>query len=342
MAILILYVISTCLLLWTLQSLHFTVAKNVKHIVIALALLSSSLTLYAQQASAEQCEEGKRICASFAGKDDTRYRRCVTTACSRIGSPSDNADDSSSSGDNSLHIPTIQDEGPEEEAPQTTVESCEVGSFKCNALRDEPLYYWRCMKTTCDSLTGAEDPSCEEGHDSCKFLLDGYWLCMSISCGTTIDSFETCSLGEDRCAPDLSKYWNCVAEECLGDVEEFRNPDPDAFDDNPYKDNITTSPAAAKRATSPFVLQGVRPSKRFPPKGIDPRIWARQGDPILSVKGSASRLFKCNDYTKSLACADTRDIATCLCADGTRPSARKEFRDINPPRKRPRGEKPLF
>ncbi len=288
------------------------------------------------------CSQGVERCQSLK-RIPTRYEKCTISVCASVVEDTTTTTPSKANDEavyenqniNTENLHTKNAELDEEEKQKTEVEACPIGQSRCNSLRDEPVFYWRCMKATCENATGDEDMSCEAGHKTCKFLLDGYWLCMSITCGTDITDFETCERGENQCSPDLNKYWNCVSRECLGSVEEFRNPDESYDDDSPFKDNIAQTPAAAKRRGSAFAVHGVREKFRFPPKGVDPRKWIRRGAPERILNGSPTRLLQCKDYTKSVACLDSRDIGTCVCSDGSRPGARREFRKTNPGRRMP-------
>ena len=285
-----------------------------KYNITVIILLLSFCLIVPVHSYAKSCKKGVNQCKNHVGKE---YRQCIKSVCgggkvTKKGPLSVTEKINESEGS----ITGIDMGDAADLTKLNKDKTCKIGLHKCNSLREEQNYYWRCMKNTCASLTGEEEPSCDEGHRQCKFRLDSYWLCMGLTCKTSVTSFDTCDDGINNCSPDLNKYWNCVSRICLGDVTKFRNPDP-AADDDDYQED---APEASK-----YIIRGVPDKYKYPPKGVDPKEWVSITPPARTMRGPASRTLRCPVFTKSISCRDSSDILTCVCSDGSRPETKPGY-----------------
>lgn len=292
-----------------------------KYSGILVLLLLCCVFIIPQYSYAKPCEEGISKCRKYDGGN--KYKKCMKIVCSDSKNQSEKKEKSTASekiNESEGFITGIEVGDVQVPNKLSKDKTCKIGLHKCNSLRDESKYYWRCMKDTCASSTGYEEPSCDEGHRKCKFRLDSYWICMGLTCKTSVTSFETCEKGVDVCAPDLNKYWNCVSEICLGDVKKYRNPDPNA-DREDYDEK---NPSASK-----YILKGVPDKYKYAPKGVDPLEWVSITPPARTMRGPPSRTLRCLARTSSIACSDSSDILTCVCSDGSRPETKPAYKRRN-------------
>jgi len=265
-------------------------------------------------APAISCDTGVKRCTPLKETSVAKYERCVEMICS--------ADDKKvkKSTPTTSSATTAGVSRPKGISGRT----CSVGSTRCEPLRDEPLFYWRCMADTCSDTEKYKDLQCKLGQqaNSCVARLKDYWLCVNVVCRTPASNRENiCEEGKGSCGNALSGYWECVGNECVGDINEYRNPNY-----SPTRKKIWYTDAAGRKKEVVFRselatsgLLGVQPEERYPPKDVRVRDWLSIGPvPERRITTAKLALLACEDLRASITCIN-QDIGSCICSDGSAP-----------------------
>lgn len=248
------------------------------------------------------CEEGIKVCEQYIS-DKSTYKECLQRECNQKRTEP-----------RSYFEITDQYESIE------LIETCDYGLRKCEALSEDRMVFWECVRDSCENPPEHYSPRCDEGEKSCVKKLKVFNDCLTFNCPNPGSKVEYCPRGKRNCESALREYWQCVYGVCLGDVSKYR-------ENRVYRKYIRVKDSKGninkiRIDKIPPTLAGVPEIFKDPPGGINREEWVRDIPSRYLITGNPSKSLVCYRPYETIKCY-SNDIRSCICSDGSIPIFRK-------------------
>lgn len=281
--------------------------------VICILLAGILLPTASYSQELKICEEGINKCQPLVA-DAAKYSKCMRLMCYDYYS-----DMEKKTKDDSKYFfkyVGIEDDGAKPKRPLSeTVQACEYGLRKCDALHKNPEYYWECIADSCKTPSDAR-ADCPQGINACVDRQRIYNNCMKFTCGNPAATFDSCPEAKFTCNESHRTYWQCVYKICLGPVDKYKRPPTSK------KYMIIMDKAGKKKRVQvnkkEKVIIGAPKGLARAPEGVDQEEWIRETPQKFMLIGNPSEYMQCLLPTALLDC-ELNDIRSCRCSDGTMP-----------------------